>query len=321
MIPSLTIDLAQPPEKRWQLSAAQCEQARELLAFYRSDLALSCKMRQAIAEEVRRQVPSEYWAEFASLGRQLNLPVAEVAILNCYYDSLKVSMGNVFACTAFAVENANEILHARNLDWWTENGALSRFTTICRFIGGPQGEFTVVGWPGFTGVYSGIAPGRFAVTLNAVVSSEAPQSAMPVEFLLRRVLEHAATYSAALRQLCETPIPCDCLLLLTGVKPGEMAVIERTPNRFAVRPSRNGFVCATNEYQKLNMGAGTVSFALSDSCCGRYQRTESLVKARRPQTAEDCFAYLGDSEVRMSITAQQMVFSAATGRQSVRLPG
>ena len=126
MIPSLTIDLAQPPEKRWQLSAAQCEQARELLAFYRSDLALSSKMRQAIAEEVRRQVPSEYWAEFASLGRQLNLPVAEVAILNCYYDSLKVSMGNVFACTAFAVENANEILHARNLDWWTENGALSR---------------------------------------------------------------------------------------------------------------------------------------------------------------------------------------------------
>ncbi len=49
--------------------------------------------------------------------------------------------------------------------------------------------------PGFVGVFSGVAPGRFAVTLNAVLSAEPPQPATPVVLLLRTVLEHAQTFN------------------------------------------------------------------------------------------------------------------------------
>jgi len=52
---------------------------------------------------------------------------SDVALGNCYYDALKVVLG----CTAFAVDTGDEILHARNLDWWTENAALARYTTVC----------------------------------------------------------------------------------------------------------------------------------------------------------------------------------------------
>src|SRR5262249_42706917 len=143
---------------------------------------------------------------------------------------LKAVLGPVFGCTAFAVDMGDQVLHARNLDWWTEGSLLSRYTAACRFVGAPAGEFTTVGWPGFVGAFSGIAPGRFAVTLNAVLSDEPAQLGTPVVLLIRRTLEEARSFTEAVRTLSETPIPCDCLLLVTGVRSGEMAVIERSPS-------------------------------------------------------------------------------------------
>ena len=320
MIPSLTIDLSLPPQKRWKLNKLQRRQTLELLEIYSADCGVDVQDRQAVANAAQHVIPPDYWLEMESLAGLLNLPISEVAFANVYYDSVKVTLARVFGCSAFAVENATEILHARNLDWWTVNGALNRSTVMVRFVGGPQGEFTVIGWPGFAGAFSGIAPGRFALTLNAVLSQEPPQLAMPVEFLLRQALEQEPTFDEALRRLRETPIPCDCLLLLTGAKPGELVVIERTPTRSAVRRARDGFVCTTNDYQLLDAQLSLASSPLQASCCGRYQRTESLLAAHRPQTAEECFHYLNDQDVRMSITVQQMVFSVATGRHWVRLP-
>lgn len=60
------------------------------------------------------------------------------------------------------------------------------------------------------------------------------------------VLDEARTFAEARPVLCETPIPCDCLLLLTGVAAGELAVIERTPARFAIRGPNSGFIALTN---------------------------------------------------------------------------
>jgi len=37
-----------------------------------------------------------------------------------YYDALKVILGRAFGCTAFATDAPGGVLHARNLDWWTE---------------------------------------------------------------------------------------------------------------------------------------------------------------------------------------------------------
>jgi len=180
-------------------------------------------------------------------------------------------------------------------------------------VGGPAGKFTTIGWPGFVGVFSGIAPGRFAVTLNAVLSLELPQIATPVVFLLRSVLEGARSFDEALKLLSQSPIPCDCLLLLTGTAPGELVVIERTPSRNAVRRAQSGFLCVTNGYQKLDVGLGSTSSELLATTCQRFERVETLIRKRHPANQEDCLRYLSDPEVRMHMTVQQMVFRAATG--------
>ena len=251
------------------------------------------------------------------LARVMELPVSDVALCNFYYEALKVVLG----CTAFAVNAGDAVLHARNLDWWSENTALAKYTTACRFIGGAAGEFTTIGWPGFVGAFSGIAPGRFALTLNAVLSLEPAQPASPVVLLLRTVLEETRSFDEAAAVLSHAVLPCDCLLLLTGTHSGEMVVIERTPTRHAVRTGKDGFVSVTNDYLRLNANTGEATSELVATSCGRFERVEALVHKRLPQTPEDCFIYLSDPQVQMQITVQQMVFQAASGKWWVKIPG
>ncbi len=207
----------------------QAGNARELLLPYQRDLGFPAAF---VSEISRSMIRDEYWDEMAGLASTLQVPIDDVVCGNLYYDALKAVL---VGCAAFAVDTPAGPLHARNLDWWTENDSLRRYTVTTHFTGAPAGAFTTIGWAGFAGVFSGIAPGRFAVTLNAVISDEPLQMASPVVFLLREVLETAPDFQSALRALRETPLASDSLLLLTGVRAGEMAVVERTPTRAEVR--------------------------------------------------------------------------------------
>ena len=120
--------------------------------------------------------------------------------------------------------------------------------------------------------------------------------------------------------LSESPIPCDCLLLLTGTRAGELVVIERTPSRHSIRNGTAGHVCVTNGYQQLDLKAGDGASPLLATSCQRLNRIETLIDARRPKTPNECLLYLSDPEVRMRITVQQMVFRAATGEFWMQFP-
>ena len=316
MIQKITIDLRRAPQDRWHLTPIQQQQARELLALYKADLGIEANLEEFLCTSAKELVRADYWAELESLSHLLHLPISDVVLCNFYYDAIKVVLG----CTAFAVDTADGVLHARNLDWWTDSAILSKYTTICRFVGGPAGEFTTIGWPGFTGAFSGIAPGRFAITLNAVLSLEPLIPSMPVVLLLRRVLEEAKSFDEALTILSGTALTCDCLLLLTGIRPGEYAVIERTPSRSAIRRGASGFVCVTNDYLQLPASGALPTTELLATSCQRFNRVDHLVSEERPVNAADCFSYLSDPAVKMGITVQQMVFQASTGQHWVRLP-
>src|SRR5713226_4380513 len=145
MFQELTVDLRHQPEVRWHLTPAQRQQARELLALYKTDLGLRPDLGQFLSAAARELVRAGHWAEMESLARSLGLPIGDIVLCNFYYDALKVVLG----CTAFAVDAAEDVLHARNLDWRTEKSFLGRYTTVFHFVGGAAGEFTTIGWPGF----------------------------------------------------------------------------------------------------------------------------------------------------------------------------
>jgi acid ceramidase len=150
-------------------------------------------------------------------------------------------------------------------------------------------------------------PGKFSITLNAVSSTEKPNLAPPVTFLIREVLENADSFQEALQLLSETEIASDCLLMLVGANMGEQVVIERTPRKFALRYSEENHLVVTNDYRQFNNDTKTGD-VLQQTSCGRFDRASELIAECQPQTAAECLSILSDANVKMGITVQQMVF-------------
>jgi acid ceramidase len=312
---TLRIDLDAAPEERWAGLAPFAAEARALVASYTRDLGglerwagpLVAYREAVLGAEVRR--------ELAGVARAIGASDVEVLASNLYYDALKVALG----CTAFAVEGAAGPLLARNLDWWSADRLLARTTLVIEACRGERVVYRTVGWPGFIGCLSGVAPGRFAVTLNAVLSSDPPALAPPVVLVLRDALATAPTFDDAVRHLAAAPVASDCLLLVTGTRPGQAVVIERTPTRAALRRPDGAPLVVTNDSRALTTGAAGVT-ALAETSCGRHDRATARVTAENPRDPDACFAILADSGVRMTLTVQHMVLDAATGAVHLRIP-
>ena len=104
------------------------------------------------------------------------------------------------------------------------------------------GPWFNITWPGFVGVLTGMAPGRFAIAYNQApirsVTGLWPldwvierlrlgsRRAIPATHLIRRVFETCTDFAAAHAMLKETPIAYTGLFTLAGAG-GEAAIIER----------------------------------------------------------------------------------------------
>lgn len=236
-------------------------------------------------------------------------------LANLYYDILKA----YFGCTAFAVKTIEGIIHARNLDWWTSNDILNRYTKIFNFKKNGVTRYKTIGWPGFVGALSGLSSNKFSITLNAVLSKDKAEIAMPISFLLRDILENARNYQEAKQKLEQTDLASDCLLLIAGTEAGEMAVIERTPSRNATRETEDAFIAVTNDYKLLENNVAEQS-ELQSTSCGRYDRIYQLLDQGKPISTSEALAYLSDEKVMMGITVQQMVLNPSKGNIDLQLP-
>lgn len=314
----ITVDLNNEPEERWRLSAVDTVEAARLVDMYVLDLGGYNIRRDAMElYDACGYVPDEYRTEMRGVAAAIDRSYLTVLLANAYYDAIKLAMGSGFACTAFAVDTPAGPVHARNLDWWSggEDRILSTGSRIIEFVNGAAGTFSVVGWPGYLGALSAIAPGRFSITMNAVSSDDAFQMATPVSFVIREILETASTYDEALRRLTSTSLMCDCLILIAGAKAGEMAVVERTPTQSAVRHAKNGFIAVTNDYRALGKSARE---GLIPASCDRFDRVCRLMAGRRDPAPFELLSILSDRDIRMDMTVQQMVMCPATGEITAR---
>lgn len=311
-VPTIVVDLARPPAERWEGLRPFVPAIRELVEMYERDLAIARPFAEMIRFYRDQQSP-EILAELGAVASMASVDALDVFLVNAYYDVFKHAM----ACTAFAIDGPDGPVHARNLDWHSENRALSRHTVRIDYRRGDDLLFSSASWPGFVGTLSGVAPGRFAVTLNAVLSDDPPGVATPVALQLRSLLERA-DFDEAVAALERTSLTGDCLLLVSGVAAGQLRVIERSPGRAATRGPEHGVVAVTNDYRALAYAAGRDTGELASTSCGRFDRALARALAEQPRTPEACFDVLSDRDVRMGITVQQMVMSARTGMLALR---
>lgn len=304
----ITINLDIPPSERWKFLLNHQKEVNDLLECYLNDLEGADEVFNIINLVKTEVIPQDFLAEIDFIASITKFTSDEVLIANLYYDILKLYLG----CTAFACEDEAGILHARNLDWWTDNNLLSTHSRIFNFQRNGKTIFKTVGWLGFIGALSGIRPNSFSITLNAVSSSDKAELAVPVSFFIREVLDSCTSFDSAKKALESTTIASDCLLLLSGVSQGELAVIERTPSRFATRLPKNNSITVTNNYTILKNQSSPESI-LQNTSCYRFNRVEALLKTHFPLTPQDCISILQDPDIMMGITVQQMVFSTKTG--------
>jgi hypothetical protein len=167
-----------------------------------------------------------------------------------------------WGCTGGVWSAADGPVLRRVLDWpFPSLGEL----VVVAHQSGRAGDYHNVTWPGFAGILQASAPGRFAAAINQAPMRRLGKGlggdwllgrmavkrrlALPPAHLLRRVFETARDYAAAKTMLCMTPVAVPAIFILSGVKPGQGCVIERTEDAYSERDISDGRVCAANHFE------------------------------------------------------------------------
>lgn len=158
-----------------------------------------------------------------------------------------MNMAYEWGCTsrAAAEPGGAGIRLLRTLDWPFDS--LGRNLVVTRHDT-EKGPYYNVTWPGFLGVITALAPGRFAVAINqAPIPKHGPawlpypwfldwlisrartffSNRMAPAHLLRLVFEDCASFAEAQKRLAETPVALPVFFTITGTEEGEAVVIER----------------------------------------------------------------------------------------------
>ncbi len=179
-----------------------------------------------------RRVGNPYRAEIDGIAQLID--PKGVYLLNLVYE---------WACSTCAGPSpdgqGNRLV--RLLDWGL--AGLGPYSIIARHDG-DAGPFASVTWPGYCGVLTGMAPGRFSAAINKapieniVDWADADEvlshllmlfkgKSTPPEHLLRQVFETATDFAGA-RAMLEAPVKLTrpAIFTLSGATPGEGCVIE-----------------------------------------------------------------------------------------------
>jgi hypothetical protein len=295
-------------------------------------LRLAARVADPLSRSWLERHGNPYLHEIQSVARRLD--VAGVYFLNVVYE---------WACSTSAgpAPDGAGMRLIRILDWGLKG--TGRYGVIARHDS-DAGPFLNATWPGYAGVITAMAPGRFAAAINQApgpaelgvrVLDEVAQrwrmlrgrAALPASHLLRRVFEQARDYDAALAMLMDgsTAVAVPALFTLAGSKLGEGAVVEAfgAERRLNRATAATGFVVGiANDWLSRDLKGNPRSHAVSRD--GR----ETPVENNRARLAQVCglhrangFAGAGDlpSPVLNAHTVMVATTNAAAGSFDVEM--
>jgi hypothetical protein len=213
----------------------------DCLAWLPGAAASAMPLLDAVSRNWLMGSASPYVGEIDRIAAELGF--SGVWFLNASYQ---------WGCTTCARDVGGVPWLLRMLDW--PFPGLGRHVEMAR-MAGPAGEFVSVTWPGFVGVLTAMAPGRFAAALNQAPLKRRTRHPwlrpldlglnavhtwrrvrhMPPEQLLRRVFEQCGDFEVARRILQETPVARPVIFTLAGCSAGQSCVIERTEEGHVTR--------------------------------------------------------------------------------------
>ncbi len=233
-----------------------------------------------------------------------------------------------WGCTTGVYRNSDSVSMLRTLDWpFPKLG--EHVMVVCQQ--GNAGVFYNITWPGLSGMFTGLAPGRFSAAINQAPMRKhgltfagdwvknrmvAGQGAgIPPAHLLRIVFETASTYEEAKSMLIKTPIAVPAIFTLAGLNLGEGCVIERLETAAEVREIMAGVnVCTSNHFNTAFAEFGKGWWPREIDSAGRYRQSSAFAGHDLEQPGFDWLqAPIINANTRLAV-----VMDAATGRLMVQ---
>jgi hypothetical protein len=279
-------------------------------------------MRPAVTA-LHRLLGSSFGSEIDELAEAIGVDASDIILANLAYDL--VNLG----CSTFVAPGPSGPLHARTLDWPFPGKLLKTHIMTTRVRGAPAGDYAMVGWPGFFGALTGVAPGRFSVTVNYVVHAsesgvgpalQRARNGWPVPWAVRMALDDCKTFNSAVRFLNDVSLLSPVLFTLAGTKPGEAITIERAPDDSAHRRHGDGMAVTTNHYVCKKFKDANVDQDETSSL-ERFEQLEGILSRCATMTAADALRGLSTGWVNDTETQHRAVMSAADGFLQVQVPG
>jgi hypothetical protein len=275
------------PVRHARESAARAAALRdECLAWFPTLAVWLAPVSDGVARRWLKRSASPYVAEIEEIAAVLAIP--GIWFLNGSY---------VWGCTALARAEGGVPWLARTLDW--PFPGLGRHVEVAR-MRGPAGEFFSVTWPGYVGVLTGLAPGRFAAAINQAPLWRRTHSPwlrvcdilanalntwrrvrhIPPDQLLRGVFETCRSFEEARQRLETVPVARPVIFTLAGIRAGEHCVIERTEEthatRFIATAAANDWLVGKDGWEARVGGDMVMSATTADAADGSRNRRESL---------------------------------------------
>lgn len=322
------IDLSQPPSRRWkEMIRAERENARTLIrnCIEEAEIQATGSLTGRLAFKAARALlpkiyawaggETEYAADIKAWAKGTGIAEEDLIFSNLIYEISQ--FGSLFAgctATAFNMPGGKGVAHIRHMDWPLTG--IGKLTCHIRYDG-PCGPFTSVGWPGYVGVLSGVAPGRFSATINQAPQVGLPRAQWPASLALRWAFENTGSYEAAVTDLVDTPLAASAFFMVAGTEPDQAVVIEHTGKEAHCRYMRRGVLSVANHYQCAALQSYNTIDYLSNSkarsSCAR-KNAQIAAKAKKATTVARLPDLLAMDPTWWEFTAQRMAFVPATGK-------
>jgi hypothetical protein len=148
-------------------------------------------------------------------------------------------------CTNFAAFGAatqsGRLVVGRNLDL-AVTGPFAGETTVFEFRPRDGYRFICVGWPGSAGVFTAMNEKGIIVAPEGVAGESTTLDGVPINLLLRKVMQDAGSLAEAVKLIRDGPGTCAYNVLVADAQLGDAQIVEVGRGRSSVRTARDGLV-------------------------------------------------------------------------------
>lgn len=189
-------------------------------------------------------------------------------------------------CTAFGAWGGatagGHLITGRNFDWEAaEVFSRERVVIMCETDG--KIPFISVAWASMAGVVSGMNRAGISITINGAPSSLPANTATPVAFVARDVLQTATNLNSALEIIRNTRVFVSTLWLIGSRADCRFVVVEKTPEATNVREAEGDSIVSANHFQtdKIKDDKRNLRYIEEATSTPRYARLGELIQTNR----------------------------------------